>query len=437
MSLDSTKLLTEKLALSRDLAAITPEVEHLRSQVASHQTLLADKLLLQRQLSTAQVELETEKRATHRALAKEGGRKAQDAQLESQIEELQAEVIKERRSRQKAEREVQQTSVEFENKQASLKSKAERELQQAVQEADNAQTVLSSRLDAFRAKLRATKEQLKDTQEELRDVRLRAKSDTRATDVGQENSTAVLLRKRNIAHVDDVNIGTPDGLPHAKRVRQGSALPGDKSTFSITPFLNRTTSVAPESPPANAVGQTAKSTLNAIGETADAEIPSEMSKCNPTAKATLSRRKGGVVSANQLTKSIKVSAPMEKVRRNGRLEQVQEEAEDELPVLPVAQSIVNQVIVSDEKEKLRHCDNVDDTTILKKKRKLLGSGGLGRTLFDEGDGEEDALGQRGPFALRKPIHSGAKKGLQPKKRETSVGGFGAISPLKKDKRLGR
>ena len=71
MSSDSTKLLTEKLALARELAVLKPEIEHLRSQAMTQQNLLAEKLALQRELSTLQVELETEKRAVQRARAKD------------------------------------------------------------------------------------------------------------------------------------------------------------------------------------------------------------------------------------------------------------------------------------------------------------------------------------------------------------------------------
>jgi hypothetical protein len=228
VSTDSTQLLTEKLALSRELAALKPEVEHLRSQVATNQTLLAEKLSLQRQLSTLQVELETEKRAARRLSVKSVGRIGQDDKSEAQIETLQAEVAKERKERQRAEREKQQLSSEFEGK----------------------KTVLESRLDAFRNKLRTTKEQFKEMQLELAQARETIK--TQAAQRGTKNSTGTTVhaRKRTIAQADDdTAIGTPGILPATKRAKRGpSAVPGEKSTFSITPFLNRTTSIAPESP---------------------------------------------------------------------------------------------------------------------------------------------------------------------------------------------
>src|SRR5206468_8938564 len=79
---DSTKLLTEKLALSRELALLKPELEHLRSQATYHQTTLSEKLALQRQVSTLEVDLETEKRAAQRASRKESKNNENDAKLQ-------------------------------------------------------------------------------------------------------------------------------------------------------------------------------------------------------------------------------------------------------------------------------------------------------------------------------------------------------------------
>ena len=431
--MDSTKLLTEKLALSRDLAAIAPEVEHLRSQAASHQGLLSEKLSLQRQLSTVQVELETEKRTTQRALAKEGGRRAQDAQLESQLEDLQAELGKERRLRQKAERDLQQTISESDSKQTSLELKAARELKHALQEAESAQTVLSSRLDAFRTKLRSTKEQLKEAQDELKDARLKVTADVAPSKARQDNSNDLNPRKRSIARLDVSNIGTPDGMPYAKRTRQGSTIPGDKSTFSITPFLNKTASVAPDSPKlADAIHQPTVMTASAENK-GEAGVSSGGPDDGGQTEIALSRKGAGKL-APRPAKANRKEVAGARSKKLANLEQVQEEGEDE--PFP-ARSIVNRVVTAELVENPQGLHNMDDTAFLKRKRKLLSGGGLGKTLFDECEGDEDGLIQRAPSALCKPIQLAARRGLQPKKSETSIGGFGAISPLKRDKRTGR
>ena len=432
--MDSTKLLTEKLALSRDLAAIAPEVEHLRSQVASHQTLLSEKLSLQRQLSTVQVELETEKRATQRALAKEGGRKAQDAQMESQIEELHTELAQERKLRQKTERDLQQKTSELESKQASMESNASRELKNALQEAENAQNFLSSRLDAFRTKLRSTKEQLKEAQDELKDLRLQSKADVHPPTSRQDQSNSLDSRKRSIAQVDVSSIGTPDGMPHAKRSRQGSAVPGDKSTFSITPFLNRTASLAPDSPQsANAIDLSTRLTAD-IEDKSNAHTLSDLLDDSGEAGVALSWKTSGKPLPPQPANAKKKGVPPGRPRKVSKLEKVQEEGEDE-PLM--VKSIVHGLATSRAVEGIHEIHNTDDTTFLKKLRKLSSAGGLGKTLFDEVEGDEDGHVQRGPSALRKPLHPAARKGVQSRKGKMPVGGFGAISPLKKDKRIGK
>lgn len=83
MNHESTKLLAEKLALSRQLAQLKPELEHAKSQLAHQQGILAEKLSLQRQVDALQVELATERRATQRALQKLAQREAPESPVKS------------------------------------------------------------------------------------------------------------------------------------------------------------------------------------------------------------------------------------------------------------------------------------------------------------------------------------------------------------------
>lgn len=117
---DSNKILSEKLALARELSSLRPEVEHLRAQVETNNGLLAEKLSLERQLNTAQVELETEKRTSARALAKQGKKMEQHEDLRSQLEELRKELAKEKRERIKAEAAVAKAEEATEKAQADL-----------------------------------------------------------------------------------------------------------------------------------------------------------------------------------------------------------------------------------------------------------------------------------------------------------------------------
>ena len=101
VSKDSTKLLTEKLTLTRQLSTLKPELEHLRAQAANQQSIIAEKLALQRQLATLEVELDSEKKTSKRALLKSNNTDRVDeltAQLESMNSEM--ERLKQQNERQ-------------------------------------------------------------------------------------------------------------------------------------------------------------------------------------------------------------------------------------------------------------------------------------------------------------------------------------------------
>ena len=428
--MDSTKLLTEKLALSRELATLRPEIEHLRSQAASHQTLLAEKLSLQRQLSTVRVELETEKRTTQRVLAKEGGRQAEDAKLEAQLDSLQAELAKERRERQKVEREAQKIGTEYEGK----------------------QTVLESRLEAFRNKLRTTKEQLKETQVELQTSR--ASAATQASLAPTENSLRAgghNSKKRSLVQLDtDATIGTPGFLPAAKKSKRGSALPGDKSTFSITPFLNRTASVAPESPPK--AGECGEADEGNHAREQEKDVAAEdnvvATEATPSGKPTKQNAKNETKKEPASKKSAASNAKggrsnpkgalSRKAKAASTLEQVQEEGNDEnVPPAGPEEAETSKLQPKLKSKAVDFSDNADEPTFIKRKRKILG-GGLGRTLFDDDDADQGKGGDRGLFGGARAFGALGRTGLGNQKFGArlggSAGGFGAFSPLKKDRK---
>ena len=428
--MDSTKLLTEKLSLSRELATLRPEIEHLRSQAASYQTLLSEKLSLQRQLSAAQVELETEKRATQRALTREEGKQEHDAKLEAQIDSLQAELAKERRERQKAERESQKVITEFDGK----------------------KTILESRLDAFRNKLRMTKDQLKETQEELQAARATARAQPGA--MANMESTRDMVRnprKRSIVQLDtDAAIGTPGLMPAAKKKKRVSTVPGDKSTFSITPFLNRTASIAPKSP----VHEHPSIENDGVDQDKDvheesADLPTESPSVKPTKKLTTKEPKKVIPPKNPTALSDANSGKANTRRVTERkskiapaLEKVQEEGNDEnLPPSNTQPVSLEKPISKPLKGKVAEFDDraSEQPTFIKKKRNLLG-GGLGKTLFDDDEAEAPKGADRGLLgsargfgALGRSIGTvklGARAGAG-----ASTSAFGAFSPLKKDRKL--
>ena len=413
--MDSTKVLTEKLTLARELSSLKPELDHLRSQVASQQILIGEKLSLQRQLSAVQVELEIEKRATQRALAKEGRSIAEDAKLETRIESLQADLTRERRERQKVEREVQKASTGLENK----------------------NTTLESRLEAFRTKLKTTKEQLKETQTAL----YKAEASAQAASAVPAASLTRNPRKRAAVEMDaDTMIGTPGDLPAAKRNKKAPTLPGEKSTFSITPFLNRTASVAPDSPASENAGKDAGDNEEPADSPSAKSKPrltlsaaaSDPMKVSRADKAIVQVRKPGVLEIAKVGKASSRPPPARKAKVAPTLEQVAEEENDEntgstdaFPK-PTTSKIVPDEAIHEGIE------------MKKKKRKLLG-GGLGKTLFDEDDG--DALkgdrgfaGGIGGFGILARGGLGGPKCGPRKALGAGSSEFGAISPLKRDRK---
>lgn len=416
VTMDSTRLLTEKLTLARELSALRPEVDHLRSQAVSHQSLLAEKLVLQRRLSTMQVELETERRSKERAVAKEHQLQAGDAKLESQIETLQAEVANERRSRQKIEYDIQKTSTESENRKKTLES----------------------RVDAFRNKLRTTKEQLKNTQAALEAAQTNANapSNRSTTSLKPIVPLSKNSRKRGASQMDaDSMIGTPGDVPATKKNNRSSALVGEKSTFSITPFLNRIASGAPESPPSENDGACEAELANDVSAVRDmTRVAGETGpiprKLNLTKGAVQAKNEKVLVNAKSTETNFGPPPGRKHTRPTPMLDKVAEEEDtgnDGVAVaIPKAASIR---AFSDEA--------VNDGAQLKKtRRKILGSG-LGKTLFDE-DNEDAVKGDSGLLTRAKGFSIPSRRGLgrlnsKPRKAltlSTSIGTFRAISPRK-------
>lgn len=404
--MDSTKLLTEKLALARELSSLRPEVDHLRTQAASNEKLLAEKLSLEHQLGTLQVKLENERKSMQRILAREANARAEDADVDIQLQAIQAEVSRERREKQKAEREAQQASNTWEAQKIALES----------------------RLESLKHKLRTTKDSLKETQNELENARSMAKStvDERAASTHRGTAAANPRKRTATRMLSDSMIGTPGDVANERRTKQSSALPGDKSTFSITPFLNRTASVAPESTP-----ETTMPALDADNnaEAADHVQASGVSKTKISQAPAIEKQPSSNASALGISKTSKTNAKaargQNKLRIAAKLEKVAEEEQDENAE---AEGNCSKTVGP----------TAEDQSILrggearKKKRKFLG--GLSNTLFDEEDRETFKTGQGGRTfgSLSKRTVAGPKSQPLLAASSTSGNGFGAFSPLKRN-----
>ena len=416
--MDSTKLLTEKLALAREVTSLKPEIDHLRSQTVAHQAILAEKLTLQRQVGSLQVELDLEKRATQRAIAKEGKLQVEDAKTAAQLESLQAELTKERKERLKIERGAQKLSADCETR----------------------RIILESRLDSLKTQLKATKEQLKDCQSELQSARAapRTVAGRSISHIALDEVTRDPRKRVASCLIDGTVIGTPGDLRATKKANRGSTLPGDKSSFSITPFLNRTACIAPD----NSVEEKESNGADEDNETLGRVLVvtrgyQGLSPTAPGPEETL--KSGNIHRAAQKSNSLQTSKsdntnlkvpPAGKSRKAPMLDQVVEEDNSE-NVAP----------------KVRHPEPnaADDTNLAvdttepfenkKKKRKLLG-GGFAKTLFDDDDGKAakgDKAGAR-KFGTLGRVTLGGPRANQRYGVTGSDSGFGSVSPLKKDRK---
>jgi hypothetical protein len=548
---DSDKILSEKLALSRELSSLRPEVEHLRAQGESNQGLLSEKLALQRQLSTLQVELENEKRTAARVLAKQGKKMEQDEELRNESEELHKELTKEKKERMKVEAKNAEATKALEEVQAKfdvlqqatdrLQTKADKlakkesksskrdeandaalealrqeleqekilhqnaslananqeaeierlqeELEQERQDRQKAEktskkgaqqkdgstdearkeleeekrerkrqdkeyakslaelqgrnNILDDKLSAFRDKLRTTKEKLKEKEAELeRSNRAQTAPPSKA---GSDATTkpAKAIRKRMATVEPETNLGTPgDGFPQKKLKRATSAI-GDTSTFSLTPFLNRNTSVAPASP------------IVEEEEEEEVSIPQEATPTTTQPKKALKKVSALVPSSNKAnTKPRKKTAlpgltmvseeASEPPSSNASPEPASKPAPRTVPLKdaagagPSKPAMMPKMKSKPRKSLMSFATFAEEPAAEKKKKRKLGAS-AGKTLFDAEDAEDaapvkPAASSKGLFAAR----ALSKGGL---KARPISGGFGMMSeeaftfsPLKKDRR---
>lgn len=482
---DSEAFLTEKLALTRELSILRPQLEHLKAQASNTESLMTEKLELQRQLTEYQCELENAKRDVKRAMAKRRNTGVEIAQ-EEQVEQLKRELAKEKRARQRAEEaaDVSQSDVNVDevrkelarekrarqkaedeleaasentqiehvrkdllkekkakskleeqiellqeelgkekrrtakaSKQADGNAEADEQLEELRQELAQAKkehakaekaaekhlaeleaqkATLDEKLGQFRNKLKSTKAQLKETEAELEAVRDQAAS----APAKKGSKAAVNPKKRNAAQfdADATNLGTPGDGPAAKRGRKAPAV-GEKSSFSITPFLNRTASIAPESDHEEADDDEDKPSEEPVGPSPTGVAPKQ--KKQPLASVDTNIQKKPAPRQRKQ----KVAMPaLEMVTEEN--EDVHSQGQENAPSTKASAGTKiktkvhdgddpsNPVDVAVKKKQKKRKSLVDFETFnkpeeakkvqSKKNRKL---GGLGKTLFDE---EEEA-----------------------------------------------
>jgi hypothetical protein len=528
VTFDSNRLLSEKLALTREMSSLRPEVEHLRAQVEANQGLLADKLSLQRQISTLQVELDNEKRTSARTMAKQGKKNEQDEEMRAELEELRKALAQEKKDRLKAEaliakaekvaqkvqadlesqqqaterlqtkldkassketikaakkaeerdagmaelenelekektarENIEETSKQHEADLAELRqeleqakrenkkaeranskkpqqnddqadqlrqeledekrerSKAAKEYKKSVADMQSRYNALDDKLSAFREKLRSTKEKIKEKDAEIEALQSATVKPSIETSKASTNA-----RKRMVATVEpETNLGTPgDGFPAKKAKRAASVATnaiGDTSNFSLTPFLNRKSSMVPASPIVEEEDEEE--------EEEDAMAGAEHEK-TPTAEPKKAAKKPTVPKTKPLAPAASnkgnAKTAARKKATSAVLEVVTEEASElsgdhhsseNAPItVPLkdaddGQSRKQKGLVpkiKPRKSLMSFAAFTEEPALEKKKKRKLGepkSSALGKTLFDDAD--EDALpakptSGKGIFAAR-------------------------------------
>ncbi|KAF2227946.1 hypothetical protein BDZ85DRAFT_315452 [Elsinoe ampelina] len=478
LTTDTSKIMTEKLELTHELSRLKPEIEHLRTQATANEGLLTDKLGLQRRISEMEVDLENAKRDAKRALAKRRNTMVEAAQ-EDEMENLKKSLAKEKRLHERAKETIEEMQAELDEikkssardtaaethkveknaeaevraqalardlaKEQKEKIKAEKALQKAQKDWEGTKTVLEDKLTQYKNRTRTLKDRLNETETSLEQAQAAAaQAATAAPNAAKSTAAAAkkagkqgTKRAANQMDPDATTLGTPGDAP-TKRARKGASV-GEKSSFSITPFLNRTMSIAPDSPDA------AKDDSSA--SEAEADMPTTTSPTGATKKPLQP-----VPSTKQNIKKppTTLTAKTTKIP----LQPVAEETE---PISPHKAPVPNPRPQKKMRKSLAHFaafaldPEGEVETKKKKKPKARKLGGLGRTLFDE---EDDAPvkampgggggrglfggvagGKMGPLAGGLGLARGSFLGGVGRGAQRSEDGF-VFSPLKRERKAG-
>lgn len=446
---DSTKALQEKFALSRELDKLRPELEHLKSQLENHQEVVAEKHSLQRQLDTLEVELENEKTSKAKAQNKED--KAAMSDLKARLEEAEKAL-------------------------ASTNKSHQRELGEANAHSE----ALAERLTGMKAKLKATQAELKETHAELgkyreeldkaQEAAIRISRDEPKKKPGLKPQ-ASRKRAADESSFGDITIATPGNEgPADRRPMKKKGAVGEKSAFSITPFLNKSKNFAdddsPEAPTPHisGIGQPRRSSKlreESVVEDEPAEAPEpeepEEPEEEPEEMAPPPKPKAAAASKGQKPRGrpkAKATAEAPAVKKAiaapaAKEPSLEPEPEPEPEASPEPEKVPTPKAASKtlkttkaNRPQLKGKPIATSRGPLvgsslaalsaeegkKKKRKLLG--GASQTLLDEDDGEDV------PIARPVKVQPGAKRQLG----KSHLGGVQAeafgktFSPLKRDRR---
>ncbi|KAI5462740.1 hypothetical protein BGZ63DRAFT_463733 [Mariannaea sp. PMI_226] len=438
---DSSKVLQEKFALNRELNRIRPEMEHLKSQLANHQVVIIEKHELERQLNSLEVELENEKRSKQRIQQKmdneaDEGRKAHLDVTEKKYANEKKEWEREKKKFESELREMEGEREQLEDRVSGLKSK----------------------LKSVQTELKETRSELAGCREELEAARKVSRTVDRPKKVMAVESEAARKRRLNDISMEDMSIGTPgpdlaaQKRPLKKRAAE-YALVGEKSAFSVTPFLSRTKAVDDDS--INVPSPTGKQVEFAepvadreeeedeeeengdVSEEPRArhqiseetvEVRKEESKKSSHAKASKprGRPRKALDEAPTLKKNMPSSSTQQKMQGLSKLSVLAEESEDvEANKVTAKRAKKGLELKTKNNDSKFGNDSFGEAEGRKKKRKILA--GSSKTLFDDDDAE---VAPR----LAKPKLGVGRKLKAPLGGASNAFAGKTFSPLKRDRR---
>lgn len=224
----SNGAIQDKAVLIRELNSLRLELEQLQPLLTSHQAVVASNGDLRRQVNTLEVELENERRSKLRA---------QQADENHVISDLRSK--------------LQQCETKLQTQ-----KKAKESLKRELTESRNESEEQKERFNNLKSKLKETQGALKAAQVDLQQSQREPSNpgETPANIVAGHQQKppkpkqARVLMEPPVSAVetsmDDVDIQTPgdENVSEVRRQRRRGAehaLPGEKSNFSITPFLNK------------------------------------------------------------------------------------------------------------------------------------------------------------------------------------------------------
>ncbi|RYC53764.1 hypothetical protein CHU98_g12445 [Xylaria longipes] len=455
----------------KNLTAETAERERLQDQL--EQQIRTHAIALQDQDTTRESEADLRKKLqeTQRQLRDEKEEK------ERLVEELQnaeraSKKLQQTTARNSAEAELRAQLEESEKNFAMLQEENDRrqqEIQTAMTKLEGRNEQLEKKLEKVRIKYRGLQEELKTTQTELRKAQQQQVRSSSHEDTTRLGAKTQAFRKRkaqetSVGDFTNIEIQTPsaeDAMKARRAVKKPAFEPtlvGEKSVFSITPFLNRSKNSSmseeasnvdyegvledsilgpqsdlelPEPEPTHTAEPSATTNSNETKPVTMAPPDTEKPHVVPKARGRPKKVLGDAPSArkNALAqkapkKILKSKTSLEKVPKaaeSGQQENNTEAGETE-PAEKTATVKFNLVPSQEESND----SSLNGEVPKKKKRKVLGST---KTLFDEDDAE--------PPAAKKPakVQLGAKRTKAPLGAKINAfAGVASFSPLKRNRR---